>query len=69
VNAQSQDAARLGVKAGAACFLIKSTGFLNDEQPLWYEETLYRASEYELRNRISGLTSIGAARGRLVAAS
>ena len=35
-------------------FQIIATGYAAAGQPLWHEETLYRADVYEFRNRISG---------------
>jgi GntR family transcriptional regulator len=62
VNATAAQAKHLQVRRGTACFQIAATGFISGEQPLWHEETLYRADVYEFRNRIGGL---GAAMGRL----
>ncbi|MFM2143008.1 MAG: hypothetical protein RLZZ476_1552, partial [Verrucomicrobiota bacterium] len=36
-------------------------------EPLWHEETLYRADRYEFRNRISGLSGTRAALGQIKA--
>jgi GntR family transcriptional regulator len=66
VNATRAQAARLQVKAGTACFLINATGYVSGEQPLWHEQTLYRADVYEFRNRISGLMGARSAMGRIV---
>lgn len=63
VNASAAQARHLKVRPGTACFQITAIGFIKDEQPLWHEETLYRADVYEFRNRIGGL---GAAMGRMV---
>ena len=65
INASKAQAAHLKVPAGAACFRIIATGYLTDNQPLWYEETLYRSDVYEFRNRISGLGGSRTAVGRI----
>jgi len=65
VNATAALAKHLQIRHGTACFQITATGFIKDDQPLWHEETLYRADVYEFRNRIGGL---GAAMGRMVGA-
>lgn len=63
VNSTAAHARHLKVRPGTACFQITAVGFIKDEEPLWHEETLYRADVYEFRNRIGGL---GAAVGRMV---
>ncbi|MBE7498662.1 MAG: GntR family transcriptional regulator [Verrucomicrobiaceae bacterium] len=65
VNASRAGAALLQVPAGSACFKITATGYVDDETPLWHEETLYRADVYEFRNRISGLSGNNAAMGKI----
>jgi GntR family transcriptional regulator len=52
INATAAQARHLQTRAGAACFQIVATGFINGEQPLWHEETIYRADAYEFRIRI-----------------
>lgn len=65
VNASKAQAASLKVPIGAACFQIIATGYLTDDRPLWYEETLYRADVYEFRNRIGGLRGSRTAVGQI----
>ncbi len=65
VNATAAQARHLQIRPGTACFQITATGFIHGEQPLWHEETLYRADLYEFRNRIGGLGSSRAAMGRM----
>lgn len=57
VNQSPRQAEILKNPPGAAGMLVVSTGFLEDDQPLWWEETLYRADAYEFRNRLGGLTA------------
>jgi GntR family transcriptional regulator len=65
VNATKAQAAMLKVPVGAACFLIAATGFIEGGEPLWQEETLYRADVYEFRNRIGGVVAASPALGRI----
>lgn len=66
VNATKAQAAHLQIPAGTACFQIIATGYAAAGQPLWHEETLYRADVYEFRNRISGIHTTRAAMGRII---
>jgi DNA-binding GntR family transcriptional regulator len=65
VNAPPAVAAHLQIAPGTACFKIIATGHVNDETPLWHEETFYRADVYEFRNRIRGLSGNHAAVGKI----
>jgi len=65
VNATKTQAARLQVPVGTACFLIIATGYINGNEPLWREQTLYRADVYEFRNRIGGAAVSGPALGQI----
>ena len=59
VNLVGGDARLLEVAPGTACFLVSAVGF-SDDQPVWWERTLYRGDAYEFhRSRASG--------GRLIA--
>lgn len=66
INASKEQALHLQIKTGAACFQITATGLVTDGQPLWHEETIYRADVYEFRNRIGGLGVSRAAVGLIV---
>ncbi len=55
VNLSSKQAALLDVLPQTAGLLVQSTGYLGGDQPLWWEETLYRTDVYEFRNRLGGL--------------
>jgi GntR family transcriptional regulator len=48
----------LGIRSGAPGFQVRSTGFLTDGSPLWWEETWYRGDLYEFRNHLGPLQSI-----------
>ncbi len=65
VNATDTEASLLQVSPGAACFKIIATGHVDNETPLWHEETLYRADIYEFRNRIHGIAGNHAAMGKI----
>jgi len=43
---------------------VLSTGFMTGNQPLWWEETLYRTDMYEFRNQLGGLRSARPAVGQ-----
>ncbi len=47
-----KDAKMMGVPEGESCLLILSTGFIQNDIPLWSEKTIYRGDAYEFRNRI-----------------
>jgi len=51
------DAVRLGVPAGAPGLLNLCTGYLNTQEPLWLESTLYRGDSYEFVNRLGALVA------------
>jgi GntR family transcriptional regulator len=65
VNASKAEAVPLEIPPGTACFKIIATGHVDDETPLWHEETFYRADVYEFRNRIRGLSDTHAAVGKI----
>lgn len=65
VNATGEEAERLQIPAGIACFRIIATGHSGGEIPLWHEDTFYRADVYEFRNRIGGLSGTHAAVGKI----
>ncbi len=57
VALRGPDAARLGVPDGAPGLLNLSTGYLNTQEPLWLESTLYRGDSYEFVNRLGALVA------------
>lgn len=65
VNLSTKDAKLLGVASGAAGFLVTSIGFLRTQQPLWWEQTLYRGDAYEFRNCLGPIQPLGPAAGVL----
>ena len=52
VTPGAKEAKLLDVPPGTACFRIKSTGYLENRQPLWYEITLYRGDMYAFSGTI-----------------
>jgi GntR family transcriptional regulator len=66
INASREQSEHLEIRPGTACFKIQATGFVAGEQPLWQEETVYRADVYEFRNRVGGIGAGRAAIGALV---
>ncbi|MFZ5829889.1 MAG: GntR family transcriptional regulator [Planctomycetota bacterium] len=65
VNLRGPDAGYLGVRAGTAGFLVTAVGYILPEQPLWWEQTLYRGDAYEFHNFVGPLRSASPAAGRL----
>ena len=57
VNLSSKQAGLLDVLPQTAGLLVQSTGFIANNQPLWWEETLYRSDAYQFRNRLGALKS------------
>ena len=51
------EAARLGTAEGAPGLLNLCTGYLNTQEPLWLEHTLYRGDCYEFVNRLGALVA------------
>ena len=66
VRIEGQDARSLRVPGGAAGLLVRSTGYIEDGAPLWFERTLYRGDAYEFQNRLGGLRSARPAVGALL---
>jgi GntR family transcriptional regulator len=59
INIVGADAKLLDVQPGTACLLVSAVGFSEDE-PVWWERTVYRGDAYEFhRHRAAG--------GRLIA--
>lgn len=65
VPIRGHDAKRLKVRRGAAGLLAISVGCLAGDEPLWYEETLYRGDAYEFHNRLGAIQPAGPAAGVL----
>ena len=51
VNIRAPESALLGVRSGAAGFLVRATGCLADGRPLWTERTTYRGDVYEFHHQ------------------
>jgi len=51
-----KDASLLGVETGAAALVVLALGCVEGDQPLWWEETLYRADAYEFHCSLGGLS-------------
>lgn len=56
ITISTADASLLRCNEGSAGFLMLETSYLEEMQPLWYAEILYRGDRYELRNRIGSLS-------------
>ena len=67
INLSSKQAELLDVLPQTAGLLVLSTGLITNNQPLWWEETLYRTDVYEFRNRLGGIQSSRAAFGQFMA--
>ncbi|MGV3754774.1 MAG: GntR family transcriptional regulator [Verrucomicrobiota bacterium] len=59
------DAKLLGVPAGTAALWVRATGFTAAGEPLWLEDTLYRADRYEFQNVLGARQQNGPARPKL----
>jgi GntR family transcriptional regulator len=60
-----EDARNLRTAAGAPALHVVSVGYLEDDSPLWWEETLYRADKYEFHSRLGPIKTAAAAQGKL----
>ena len=47
-----KEAKLLEIRSNIACFQIRGTGFLENDQPIWYETTLYRGDVYEFSGKL-----------------
>lgn len=65
VNLKSDEASILQLPQRTACLQVESTGYIGQNQPLWWEDTLYRSDTYEFKNRLGGVHSTKPAVGRL----
>ncbi|HEX5323508.1 MAG TPA: GntR family transcriptional regulator [Capsulimonadaceae bacterium] len=61
-----EETRHLAVERGAAGLLVTSVGYLKGENPLWYEQTVYRSDAYEFRNRLGPIRTAGPATGALI---
>ena len=66
VSASEAQAAHLGIAAQVPCFQIVTTGFVEDDRPLWHDVAIYRADVCEFRHRIGGNSGRRPAVGRNV---
>ena len=57
------EARLLKVRAGAACLLVTSTGYVSGREALWFEQTLYRGDLYQFCNRLGPLQTARPAAG------
>ena len=64
VNLSAADAKLLRVPARTAALRVFATGFLETKEPLWVEQTTYRADAYEFQTSLGGLNSTRPAVGR-----
>lgn len=68
INLRGVEAELLQVPVGTAGLLVIGIGFAQGNQPLWYEETLYRGDTYELHSKVGPLSRVSALTGDLVGA-
>ena len=54
---KASEADQLQIGTRSAALEIVSVGFLNDDSPLWWERTLYRADQYEFHSRLGPIQS------------
>lgn len=66
VNLSETDAEYLQTIPTTAALLVTAVGLLKGDEPLWYEETLYRGDAYEFRNRLGPVRHARPATGRLI---
>jgi GntR family transcriptional regulator len=59
------DAKLLNVHTGTAALWVRATGFTAGSEPLWLEDTLYRADRYEFQNVLGARQQSGPARPKL----
>jgi len=52
VNLRAPESKLLGVRTGAAGFLVRATGCLAGGRPLWTERTTYRGDAYEFHHQL-----------------
>jgi DNA-binding GntR family transcriptional regulator len=52
VNVIGEEAAILQVVESSAAFLVTSVGYMTNEVPLWWEQSLHRADGFELRCQV-----------------
>lgn len=55
INLSSKQASLLDVLPQTAGLMVRAIGFVAPDQPLWWEETLYRTDIYEFHNRVGQL--------------
>lgn len=65
VNLGDEEARLLEVPGRSAALLIVCLGYLQPRQPLWWEQTLYRADAYEFRNALGPIRPAAPAAGVL----
>jgi GntR family transcriptional regulator len=65
VSIRGRQARHLKVRDKAAGLLVRSLGVLDDQRPLWWEQTLYRGNAYEFHNRLGPVQSLRPAAGVL----
>ena len=61
----AKEARHLRVASRSPALEVVSVGFLEDEQPLWWERTLYRGDQYEFHSRLGPIQMATPARGVL----
>lgn len=64
INLVAADARLLDLPRRAAALLVVATGVLSSGDPLWHEQTLYRADAYEFHTTLGGIRTARPAIGR-----
>jgi len=59
VTLKGADASLLDVPRGTPAFEVIGIGKLDDEQPLWWERTLYRGDQYQFHSRLGPVGASG----------
>lgn len=65
VTLKRKEALLLQIPTRAPVLEVTSIGYLDDQSPLWWERTLYRADQYEFHSHLGPIQSATPARGRL----
>ncbi len=59
------EARHLQIKSRSPALEVKAVGYVREQQPLWWERTLYRGDQYEFHSRLGPIQSATPARGKL----
>jgi GntR family transcriptional regulator len=62
---KTNEARHLQVASRSPAFEVTAVGFVGDQEPLWWERTLYRGDLYEFYSQLGPIQSATPARGKL----